>query len=62
MVQTVIENETLGVSTELLNNFYLQGYTMTYPIPDTPHHFQQYPKTLLLQKGDENVKTIFIVE
>ena len=62
MVQTVVKNETLGVSLELLNNFYLQGYTMTYPIPNVLHHFQQYPKTLLLHKEGEKVESLFIAE
>lgn len=51
MVQSVVENKTLGVSTEKLNLYYLDGYTLKYPVPDAPDHFQQYPQTLLLEKN-----------
>lgn len=57
MVQTVATNESLGVSIEKLNDYYLEGYTMRYPKPKHPNHFQQYPKELLFRKGDE-IKTL----
>lgn len=53
MVQTIADNETLGVSTEKLNDYYLRGYTMRYPVPESPNHFQHYPRSLFFYKGDE---------
>lgn len=53
MVQTVDKNETLGVSTEKMNQYYLDGYTMRYPLPEKPNHFQQYPESLLFYKDGE---------
>jgi len=53
MVQSVIQNETLGVSAEALNQYYLDDYTLRYPIPDRPNHFQQYPKYLIMEKDGE---------
>lgn len=50
IVQTVDKNETLGVSTEKMNQYYLDGYTMRYPLPENPNHFQQYPESLLFYK------------
>lgn len=54
MVQTVSSNETLGVSIEKMNQYYLDGYTMRYPIPEKPNHFQHYPHTLFFYKGEEH--------
>lgn len=56
MVQTVISNETLGISVEFLNDYYLKGYTMYYPIPESPQYFQQYPNHLIFEyKGIKKV-------
>lgn len=56
MVQMVSDNETLGVPIAKLNQYYLDGYTMRYPIPENPNHFQHYPHSLLFYKdGKEEV-------
>lgn len=51
MVQTISDNETLGVSTEKLNRYYLDGYTMRYPIPENIDVFQVYPNHLIFSKN-----------
>lgn len=53
MVQTFSQNETLGVDAIMMNQYYLDGYTMKYPVPDTIDTFQVYPDHLLFYKGDE---------
>lgn len=53
MVQTVADNETLGVSTEMLNDYYLRGYRLEYPIPEHYDAFQIYPDHLTFIKGKE---------
>ena len=52
MVQTFSDNETLGVSNEMMNGWYLDGYTMKYPVPESIKVFQQYPSFLFLYKGN----------
>ena len=42
-MQTFSDNESLGVSTEKLNQYYLDGYTFKYPIPEEVNVFQVYP-------------------
>lgn len=59
MVQTFSENDSLGVSTEKLNQYYLDGYTLKYPVPEKVDIFQVYPDNLLLEK-DGKVETITI--
>ena len=54
MVQTVDKNETLGISTVMMNQYYLDGYTMRYPIPEKITHFQQYPESLFFYKNGKS--------
>lgn len=56
MVQSVVENKTMGVPIEMLNQYYLDGYTLRYPIPDKPNHFQQYPETLIMEKMGSEIR------
>lgn len=51
MVQTVANNESLGIDCRELNQLYLQGITMRYPIPSTITRFQVYPDHLLLYEN-----------
>ena len=55
MVQTVADNETLGVSVDLINDYYLEGYTMEYLLPNKIEHFQVYPSEIAFRKGDEYI-------
>ncbi|MDE5635609.1 MAG: hypothetical protein K2I52_04810, partial [Muribaculaceae bacterium] len=50
MVQMVQDNESLSVSTELLEKYFLEGYKLLYIIPENINTFQYYPDTLLLEK------------
>lgn len=56
MVQTVEENETLGIDCKMLNDMLLDGYTMKYPVPDAYDTFQQYPTHLYFEKDGEATK------
>ncbi len=56
MVQTVSQNESLGVDCKQLNDYYLDGYTMKYPIPDAVTKFQVYPYSLLLYKANQEIQ------
>lgn len=55
MVQTVAANESLGIDCKMLNNLYLDGYTLRYPIPEIITDFQQYPKELYFHKNNETI-------
>jgi len=55
MVQSVVQNESLGVDCKMLNQLYLTGYTLKYPVPEKISHFQNYPDYLRLFK--ENKET-----
>ncbi len=54
MVQTFSDNETLGVDSGKMNGWFLDGYTMKYPVPEVVDTFQQYPNYVYLFK-DGNV-------
>lgn len=56
MVQTYAKNETLGVDCKMMNDWFLSGYTMKYPIPNNFNMFQQYPTYLYLYKDKEIIK------
>ena len=56
MVQSVVQNETLGVDCRMLNQRYLDGYTMKYPIPEKITRFQVYPDYLRLFKGNDETQ------
>lgn len=56
MVQNVVNNESLGVDCELLNQWFLDGYTMSYPVPEHINVFQQYPELLYLYKENQLIK------
>ena len=48
MVQSVASNESLNISVEQLNDYYLQGYSLEYPLPEAITTFQNYPDSLML--------------
>ena len=56
MVQEVADNESLGVSTELLNNYFLKGYSLIYPIPNNINSFQQYPQQITLKRENNEIQ------
>ena len=56
MVQNVEQNEHMGVSVELLEEYFLKGYQLFYPIPNTITSFQQYPEILNFKKGNSNIE------
>ncbi len=56
MVQSVAHNESLGVDCKMLNDQYLDGFTMKYPIPQAITHFQVYPDYLRMFKGNEETQ------
>lgn len=51
MVQTVQDNESLSVSTEQLEKYFVEGYSLRYRIPENIDTFQYYPDTLFLEKN-----------
>lgn len=52
MVQDVEDNESCCVDVRYLNQMYLDGYELIYPVPDCIQYFQVYPAYLMFQKGD----------
>lgn len=56
MVQTFASNETLGVDCKMMNDWFLSGYTMKYPVPENYDMFQQYPNFLYLYRNNEVIK------
>lgn len=52
MVQDVANNESCCVDITYLNQMYLDGYELTYPIPEHIQFFQVYPTYLEFKKGD----------
>ena len=54
MVQTDVNNQSQNLSVEYLNNLYLDGWCLEYPITTIDMtSFQQYPKEITLVKNDE---------
>lgn len=50
-VQNVVENEDLGIDSELLNKKYLEGYTLEYSWDKQPTTFQLIPENLRIIKN-----------
>lgn len=57
MVQNVEKNETLGVSPEIMNDFFLDGYTLEYQFPRNITMFQIYPDEIYFVRNNDR-KTI----
>lgn len=55
MVQTMVDNESLNISPNKLNNYLLQGYNLYYPIPEEITTFQQYPNEVYLKKNTDTI-------
>lgn len=51
MVQNIANNESLGVSVEMLNQSFLDGKRLLYVIPYDIREFQQYPKQVVMYKN-----------
>ena len=56
MVQDVQGNESLDVSTEQLEKYFIDGYSLKYDIPENIDTFQYYPKVLTLEKDGEVIR------
>ncbi len=56
MVQSVVKNETMGVDCHMLNEMFLNGYVMKYPVPETITQFQVYPDYLQMFRDNEELK------
>lgn len=50
MVQNVQDNKALSVSTEQLEKYFIEGYSLSYHIPEKIDTFQYYPDILYLKK------------
>lgn len=55
MVQQVEDNESMGVSTEMMNDYYLKGYSLEYKIPEKIEYFQVYPEEIYFIKDAERI-------
>lgn len=55
MVQNVEDNESLGVSTEMMNKYYLDGYKLKYQMPEEISMFQVYPEHIYFVRADETI-------
>ena len=55
MVQQVEDNESMGVSTEMMNDYYLKGYSLEYRMPPVMDAFQVYPDEIYFYKGSERI-------
>jgi hypothetical protein len=51
MVQNIHNNESLGLSCALLNQKFLDGFELEYPIPTDIKYFQNYPHQLIFKKA-----------
>lgn len=55
MVQQVEDNESMGVSTEMMNDYYIKGYGLEYMMPTKIESFQVYPDEIYFVKGQEKL-------
>jgi hypothetical protein len=56
MVQTIIPNDSLGIDVALLNERFLDGYSLEYRYSDNPAKFQQVPIELNLVRKNERLR------
>lgn len=53
MVQQICNNDSLDISLEMLNEYYLKGYHLEYPMPNVITTFQVYPDSLNLKHSSD---------
>lgn len=53
MVQEIVDNESMGISIEDLNKYYLEGKRLEYIVPNEIFEFQQYPEAVYLCKNGQ---------
>jgi len=53
-VQIITDNESMGVSVENLNRYFLDGYRLEYIVPEDISEFQQYPDSVRIRKDGRN--------
>lgn len=58
MVQTTVQNESLGIDSAMLNDRFLQGYHLHYVHDTQPKQFQQVPIGLKLIKDDHVINLV----
>lgn len=56
IVQTTFANESMNADASVLNDYYLKGYSLCYPPPDSITSFQVYPSKLIIQKDSEQIE------
>lgn len=58
MVQTTVQNESLGIDNEMLNRHFLEGYRLRYVHDPSPTRFQQVPIRLEIVRGDHVIDLV----
>lgn len=53
MVQEIADNESMGISIEDLNKYFLEGKRLEYIVPNEIFEFQQYPEAVYLCKNGQ---------
>lgn len=56
MVQDVANNESQNVSPQMMNDLFLKGFKIVYPIPNQITAFQQYPEYIEFVNPETNQK------
>ena len=56
IVQTTFANESMNADASVLNDYYLKGYSLCYPQPDTITAFQVYPSKLIIENDCEQIE------
>ena len=56
MVQNIANNESQNVSPKMMNELFIKGYKIVYPVPSKTTSFQQYPKCIEFFNPETNQK------
>lgn len=55
IVQTTFTNESMNADTAVLNNSFIKGFSLQYPVPEKITSFQVYPESVRLVRGSETI-------
>lgn len=56
IVQKTFANEAMNADASVLNDYYLKGYSLCYPVPEEISSFQVYPPKLLIRRDGEQIE------
>lgn len=62
IVQSTFANEAMNADASVLNDYYLNGYSLSYPVPESISAFQVYPSHLFIERDNEKIEMPVVIK